>query len=128
MAAQFSSRAQAAARATRGAAAEAQAARLLQAAGFTIVARNYRCRAGELDIVARRGALLVIAEVRLRSSALFGGAAASVSAAKRRRIVRAARYLTAQRPQLGALAVRFDVIACEAGAESPDWIEGAFAT
>jgi putative endonuclease len=98
----------------------------MQAAGFTLVARNYRCRAGELDIVARRGSLLVIAEVRLRSSALFGGAAASVSAAKRRRIVLAARYLLAQQPRLAALAVRFDVLAREAGSNELDWIEGAF--
>jgi len=116
------------ARAERGAAAEARAARLMQAAGFTIVARNFRCRAGELDIVARRGSLLVVAEVRLRSSALFGGAVASVSAAKRRRIVMAARYLLAQQPQLAALAVRFDVLACDGSAEAPEWIEGAFAT
>jgi len=98
----------------------------MQAAGFTLLARNYRCRAGELDIVARRGPLLVIAEVRLRSSALFGGAAASVGAAKRRRILRAARYLLARQPQLAALAVRFDVLASEAGSAELDWIEGAF--
>ena len=115
-------------RAQRGADAEERAARLMQAAGFTIVARNFRCRAGELDIVARRGPLLVVAEVRLRSNALFGGAAASVSAAKRRRIVRAARYLIAQRPQLAALAVRFDVLACERGAAALEWIEDAFVT
>lgn len=114
------------ARAARGAAAEERAARLMQAAGFTLLARNYRCRAGELDIVARRGPLLVIAEVRLRSSALFGGAAASVGAAKRRRILRAARYLLARQPQLAALAVRFDVLASEAGSAELDWIEGAF--
>jgi putative endonuclease len=115
-------------RAERGAAAEERAARLMQAAGFTIVARNFRCRAGELDIVARRGPLLVVAEVRLRSSGLFGGAAASVNAAKRRRIVRAARYLIAQQPQLAALAVRFDVLACDRGAAALLWIEDAFVT
>lgn len=117
-----------AARAARGARAEQRAARLLQSAGFTIVVRNFRCRRGELDIVARRGPLLVVAEVRLRSSALFGGAAASVSAAKRRRIVMAARYLIAQQPQLAALAVRFDVLTCDGRGEALDWIEGAFAT
>ena len=112
-------------RAARGAAAEERAAQRLRSAGFTLIARNYRCRAGELDIVARRGALLVIAEVRLRSSALFGGAAASVTAAKRRRIVMAARHLLARQPQLAALAVRFDVLTCDGGDEL-DWIEGAF--
>jgi putative endonuclease len=118
----------AAARTARGAAAEERAAQLMQSAGFTIIARNFRCRAGELDIVARRGPLLVVAEVRLRSSARFGGAAASVSAAKRRRIVMATRFLLAQQPQLAALAVRFDVLACDGSGAALDWIEGAFAT
>lgn len=98
----------------------------MQAAGFTLLARNYRCRSGELDIVARRGPLLVIAEVRLRSSSLFGGAAASVTAAKRRRIVRATRYLLARQPELSLLAVRFDVLTSDADSEELEWIEGAF--
>ncbi len=114
--------------AARGARAEERAARLMQSAGFTIVVRNFRCRRGELDVVARRDSLLVVAEVRLRSRALFGGAAASVSAAKRRRILMAARYLIAQRPQLAALAVRFDVLTCDGRSEALEWIEGAFAT
>ena len=52
---------------------------------------------GELDIVARRGTLLIIAEVRLRSGGGFGGAGASITAAKRARIVRAARFLRLSR-------------------------------
>jgi len=110
----------------RGVAAEARAARRLQSAGFAVIARNYRCRAGELDIVARRCELLVVAEVRLRASALFGGATASITAAKRRRIVMAARYLLAQRPHLAALAVRFDVLTTDGSSGKLDWIEGAF--
>lgn len=113
-------------RAALGRAAEERAARQLHRAGFTIVARNYRCRSGELDIVARRADLLVIAEVRLRSSSRFGGPAASVTTAKRRRIVRAARHLLARQPWLARLAVRFDVLATD-GARGPiEWIAGAF--
>jgi hypothetical protein len=63
----------------RGAQAEERAALLLRQAGYDIVARNFRCRVGELDIVARRGAVLIIAEVRLRSSTQFGGAAGSIT-------------------------------------------------
>ncbi len=113
-------------RAQIGRAAEARAAQLLQAAGFTLLTRNYRCRMGELDIVARRASLLVIAEVRLRSGADFGGAAASISTAKRTRIVRAARHLLRTRPSLARLMVRFDALLLSAPDGPIEWIEGAF--
>jgi len=81
---------------------------------------------GELDIVARRGGLLIIAEVRLRSSSEFGGAAASITAAKRARIVRAARLLLARQPALAALTVRFDTLLLSSSSGPIEWIEGAF--
>jgi len=109
-----------------GSGAEIRAASLLEQAGFTVLARNYRCRAGELDIVARRARLLVIAEVRLRSGAAFGGAAASITAAKRARIVRAARYLLRCQPALAALEVRFDALLLSAPDGPIEWIEAAF--
>jgi len=99
---------------------------LLRQAGYDIVARNFRCRLGELDIIARHGRQLVIAEVRLRSSAAFGGPAASVSAAKRARIVRATRYLLLCRPELAQLALRFDTLLLASSAGPIEWIEGAF--
>jgi putative endonuclease len=71
---------------TSGAEAEALAAEFLESRGLTIVKRNYRCRGGEIDIIARQGATLVFVEVRLRSSSAFGGARASITAAKRRRL------------------------------------------
>jgi putative endonuclease len=109
-----------------GRAAEQRAAQRLEQAGFTVLARNWRCRAGELDLVARRERLLVIAEVRLRSRAGYGGAAGSIDALKRARIVRAARQLLRRRPALAGLAVRFDALVC-AGPEAPiEWIEAAF--
>ena len=100
----------------------------MQAAGFSIVARNFRCRAGELDIVARRGEMLVIAEVRLRSHADYGGAAASITHEKRRRIVRAARFLLRTRPALAELAVRFDILLLSDAGGEIKWIEAAFDT
>jgi putative endonuclease len=69
-----------------GAAAEALAAEFLREHGLSVVKRNYRCRGGEIDIIARDGATLVFVEVRLRSSSAFGGARASITAAKRRRL------------------------------------------
>jgi putative endonuclease len=109
-----------------GSAAELRAVGVLEQAGFTVLARNYRCRAGELDIVARRARMLVIAEVRLRSSDAFGGAGASISAAKRARIVRATRYLLRCQPALATLAVRFDALLLSAADGPIEWIEGAF--
>lgn len=108
----------------RGEAAEEFAARYLAAQGLAILARNYRTRLGEVDIVAREGAVLVFLEVRLRSWAAWGGAAASVDARKQRRIVAAARHflsrLRAEPP------CRFDVLTLDGPAGSPAWIRGAF--
>ncbi len=108
-----------------GRAGETAAAATLETAGFTILLRNYRCRAGELDIVARRDALLVIAEVRCRSREDFGGAAASVTSHKQHRIVLAARHLLMRQRALARLAVRFDVLVPRDHGEV-EWIKAAF--
>ncbi|ACY15024.1 YraN family protein [Haliangium ochraceum] len=93
----------------RGQRGEDRAAEILLGAGYSIVERNYRCRLGEIDIVAREGDCLVFVEVRARSSARWGGALATVDAAKQRRIARvAAHYLAARRPRYEAC--RFDVL------------------
>ncbi|HEX7329785.1 MAG TPA: YraN family protein [Casimicrobiaceae bacterium] len=78
-------------RASAGARAEALAADHLRARGLAIVARNYRTRFGEIDLVARDGAVVVFVEVRMRRSASFGGPLASITQAKRRRLALAAR-------------------------------------
>ena len=110
-----------------GADAEERAARFLAGRGLAIVARNYRTRFGEIDLIARDGATLVFVEVRLRSSARFGGAAASVDARKRRRIEATARLYLAR---LGAEPpCRFDVITLDRdGDEVSGWLRGAFAS
>ena len=106
--------------------AEERAARHLSAAGLVLLHRNYLCRLGELDIVARDGATLVVAEVRLRASAQFGGAAASITRAKQRRIVLATRHLLARYPSLQRLSVRFDALLVPADAGPVEWLRGAF--
>jgi putative endonuclease len=75
-----------------GAHAERIAAEFLTARGLTIVARNFRTRRGEIDLIARDGATLVFVEVRLRRSQFFGGAGASITAAKCARLAAAARF------------------------------------
>jgi putative endonuclease len=112
-----------------GAAAEDAAAAHLAAQGLDVLLRNYRCRRGELDIIAREAPdILVIAEVRLRSRQDYGGGAASVDFRKQRRILHAARHLLMTRPQLATLRGRFDVLdLAPAGAGYEiRWIRGAF--
>lgn len=96
-----------------GRAAEEAAAELLRAKGMVVVERNFRVKAGEIDIVARDRDEIVFVEVRARASSSFGGAAASVGAAKRRKLIRAARVWLQARAYGGPC--RFDVVALDAG-------------
>jgi putative endonuclease len=77
-------------------------------AGFRVVARNWRCGAGEIDLVVRRGGLLVICEVKTRSGSAFGEGYESVTFAKRRRLRRLAHLFLRQLERAPA-DVRFDV-------------------
>ena len=76
----------------RGASAETAATRLLVDAGYRIVERNFRCKAGELDIVARDGEVLVFVEVRSRSDDEHGSAVEMIRRGKQRRVARVATY------------------------------------
>jgi len=107
-----------------GARAEELCAELLRKAGLRVLARNWRCRHGEIDLVAEEGRTLVFAEVRYRSDARFGGAAESVTAAKRARLLAAARLYLARRPDADC---RFDVLLLDAlEASRVQWIRNAF--
>jgi putative endonuclease len=95
-------------RAESGRRAEAIAASHLERHGLAIVARNFRRRLGEVDLIARDGETLVFVEVRLRSRSDYGGAAASITAAKRARMIKAAQlYLASMRD---APPCRFDAV------------------
>jgi putative endonuclease len=104
---------------------EALAARFLQEQGLRIVEKNYRCRQGEIDLVCRDGSTLVFVEVRLRRSGGFGGAAESITAAKRRRLIQAARHYLAR---LGETPpCRFDaVLLKELDTAGIEWVRDAF--
>jgi len=108
----------------RGAAAEELAAMFLEGRGLRIVERNYRCRFGEIDLVARSGAVLVFVEVRARQSEAFGGAAGSITAAKRRRLVAAARHYLAKHRV--SRACRFDVVLLRGREQEIEWLADAF--
>lgn len=107
-----------------GARAEELCAELLRKAGLRVLARNWRCRHGEIDLVAEEGRTLVFAEVRLRQDERFGGAAESITAAKRARLIAAARLYLARRPDA---VCRFDVLLLDAlEASRVQWIRNAF--
>ncbi|MCM2310715.1 MAG: YraN family protein [Steroidobacteraceae bacterium] len=110
---------------------EALACRHLEAQGLQLLERNYRCRAGEIDLVMLDGSTLVLVEVRLRSTSEHGGAAATVGFRKQQRFMRAARHLLLTRPDYRRLQARFDVVAIDpgpVGAAEPvvTWIRDAF--
>jgi putative endonuclease len=116
-----------------GRAAESRALRYLEASGLVLVTRNYRCRAGEIDLVMLDPATraLVLVEVRSRSRSDYGQAAATISSEKQRRCSLAAHHLLLTRRDLRRLRARFDVVAIDPPAKpggSPviTWIRNAF--
>ena len=117
------------ARARNGKCAEDLVAAYLAAQGLELLARNVRCKAGEIDLVCRDGVVLVLIEVRQRARLDYGGALASVAAAKRRKLVRAARFLLHVRPAWRRSIVRFDVVGVQGnpcGIHEIAWIKDAF--
>jgi putative endonuclease len=94
---------------TRGRSAEALAAQYLQAQGYRILARNYRARGAEVDIVAEEGDVLCFVEVRSRRSSACGDPLETVDHRKQARVIRGARHYLAARGA-GDRAVRFDVV------------------
>lgn len=117
---------------SRGAAAEQLAADYLVARGARIIARNVRCRGGEVDLVAEldgpRNSTLLFVEVRLRGNARFGGAAASITQAKQARIILAAQHwLAGDGSRYANHPCRFDAILLDRlDKDAIEWLPGAF--
>ena len=107
-----------------GKSAELMAAAHLQRNGLTLLESNYRCRFGEIDLIMRDADEIVFVEVRLRSNAAFGGAAASITSSKQQKISRTAEHYL----QLhGSAACRFDAVLFDALAEDRiHWLKNAF--
>lgn len=109
---------------------EQRAARWLCSRGWQLLARNVRCRRGELDIVALDGDTLVFIEVKARSNPRYTSAAAAVTPTKRKRLIYAAQHYLQCHPEQRLRRCRFDVIAFEPRQSPPGhlirWIPGAF--
>ncbi len=105
---------------------EAAAARLLQDRGYKILARNYRCRHGEIDIIAFEGGEYVFVEVKTRLTDEKGSALDAVTEAKQRKLARVAEQYLAERG-LDDRPCRFDVVAVTPGGGGADEVvRGAF--
>lgn len=113
-------------RVAQGADAEDLALRYLEAQGLTLVTRNFRCRAGELDLIMHDSEYLVFVEVRSRRYSRYGAPAESVTHAKQQKLLRAAAFYL-QRQALDP-PCRFDVVAILRPDGEPhiEWIRDAF--
>ncbi|SFO22486.1 putative endonuclease [Nitrosospira briensis] len=108
-----------------GSEAERYAETFLRHHNLVLLRRNYRCRSGEIDLIMRDGTMLVFVEVRMRKSPAFGGAAASITWVKQRKLLRAARHYLASfkfEPPC-----RFDAILLSGhDGKEVEWIKNAF--
>jgi len=108
-----------------GAQAERWAAEYLQQQGLKPVTQNYRSRCGEIDLIMQDGVTLVFVEVRQRSSARFGGAAASIDHHKQQRLIRTAQHYLANLNRIPPC--RFDVVLMDdANGRNAEWLKNAF--
>lgn len=109
--------------------AERASEKLLMDAGMRLLARNYRCKQGELDLVMRDADTVVFVEVRYRRQNRWGSAAETVDWRKQKRLIAAAHHYLLTHPHLADQPCRFDVVAAEGNPADPAsyrWIREAF--
>jgi len=121
---------------TSGAQKEQQASDWLQAQGFQIIEQNYRCKGGEIDIIALSPACpntqssheptLVFIEIKYRKNNQYGHPSEFVTPQKQRRITQCAQLFLLKNSSLNHLPMRFDVITFEGQQTTPEWIKNAF--
>ncbi len=107
-----------------GKSAEARAEKYLVARGLVLVARNFRRRQGEIDLVMRDGKTLVFIEVRYRKSDNYGSALETVTATKQQKIILAAQFYIQEQQIDDTVSLRFDVIGITG--DDIQWIKAAF--
>ena len=105
---------------------ERRAEAWLRGKGLKLVARNWHCRHGEIDLIMFDGEALLFIEVRLRTPRGFADSAESVDVHKRRKLVQAASMYLARHPSWQERPCRFDVIGLEGEGGELSWIRGAF--
>ena len=109
--------------------AELQALNYLQQQGLRLLAQNWLCKRGELDLVMLDGDTVVFVEVRYRKHAQWGGALASIDGSKRQQLILAAQFFLQKEHRWADSPCRFDVVAMEstpAGPADLNWLKNAF--
>lgn len=112
-----------------GQAAEQQALQYLQGQGLQLLAQNWRCKRGELDLVMLDSDTVVFVEVRYRLHASFGGALGSIDARKQEKLALAAEHFLQQEARWAKHPCRFDVIALQGrghAGQALEWLKNAF--
>lgn len=110
----------------RGRDTEERAWRALEARGMHLLARNYRSRRGEIDLVVRDGDSVVFVEVRYRGQRGYGSAVESVDRRKQARLVACAQHYLQQHPHAARQPCRFDVVSVNGADGTTEWIRNAF--
>lgn len=106
--------------------AEERALEYLTVKGLKLVTRNYTCRLGEIDLIMRDMDYLVFIEVRSRINTNFGGGVASITYAKRQKIIKTTSHYMIKNQLHDKFPLRFDVISIDGEAGSITWIKDAF--
>ena len=109
--------------------AEQQALEHLQRQGLRLLAQNWLCKRGELDLVMLDGDTVVFVEVRYRKHAQWGGALASIDGRKRQKLILAAQFFLQKEHRWANSPCRFDVVAIESsphGTAGLNWLRNAF--
>ena len=105
---------------------EQQAKQWLKKQGFKIIAENYHCKGGEIDLIGLRGESLTFFEVKFRQSYNYGHPAEMVTSQKQKHIVHCAKTFLLKNPKHQDRAMQFDVLTFSANQTEPDWIQNAF--
>jgi putative endonuclease len=108
---------------------EDRAGRYLRSRGLRVLESRYRCRFGELDLICTDNESLVIVEVRARGRGSLVRSLETIDAAKRRKLIQAARHLLMTHPQWHELPLRFDVVAIDdidSAHPHYEWVRNAF--
>jgi putative endonuclease len=106
--------------------AEQQALDYLTRQGLKLVARNYSCRLGEIDLIMKDKTHLIFIEVRARKGTDFGGGLASITYAKRQKIIKTTSHYLLTQNIKDQEAIRFDVVSIDGESEQLTWIKDAF--
>ena len=106
--------------------AERLALRHLEQQGLRLLAQNWACRRGELDLVMLDGDTVVFVEVRYRQHAQWGGALASIDTRKRQKLILAAQYFLQREARWANHPCRFDVVTLDGATPHANWLRNAF--